>query len=524
MLSNVVLKWGGVKVDPLEVYKDIFKLGEGYIQKENEPKGNFKANPIAYFKNSDEKHGHFRIMFEDKFEEIYQSELVDADFCVMNGITYFGAKYSSDHASKMNAMIFDIDGITEDSLNNFFFAAFNKEFDYYPLPNYVALSGHGIHLYYVFEEPIPLFPNLKMQLKELKYSLTERMWNKNTSTEKKVQKQGINQPFRVLGGKCKKDAPLERVEVFRVNEHPVTISYLNRFVPTRIEIDEKKLFKESKLTLEQAKNKYPEWYQNKVLQGKRRYWTVKRDLYDWWIEQIKKEENGATYGHRYFCIMTLVIYGVKCGISKQEIEKDAMQLIPFLNGLNDSEPFTKDDIKSALECYDERYNTFPLSDIEKLTDIRIERNKRNGRKQEQHLQLARGIRQLKESMGEVVSGGGRPDKAKIVQEWRKNNPNGKKADCIRDTGLTKPTVYKWWETKAIKRKDHIPKGHWVPQNVIRTRSDSNEITVTIQLPQSDIDKINNMSLDELKLFVEIQEDDNVLGYAYMRLMQLKSKG
>lgn len=524
MLSNVVLKWGGVKVDPLEVYKDIFKLGEGYIQKENEPKGNFKANPIAYFKNSDEKHGHFRIMFEDKFEEIYQSELVDADFCVMNGITYFGAKYSSDHASKMNAMIFDIDGITEDSLNNFFFAAFNKEFDYYPLPNYVALSGHGIHLYYVFEEPIPLFPNLKMQLKELKYSLTERMWNKNTSTEKKVQKQGINQPFRVLGGKCKKDAPLERVEVFRVNEHPVTISYLNRFVPTRIEIDEKKLFKESKLTLEQAKNKYPEWYQNKVLRGKRRYWTVKRDLYDWWIEQIKKEENGATYGHRYFCIMTLVIYGVKCGISKQEIEKDAMQLIPFLNGLNDSEPFTKDDIKSALECYDERYNTFPLSDIEKLTDIRIQRNKRNGRKQEQHLQLARGIRQLKESMGEVVSGGGRPDKAKIVQEWRKNNPNGKKIECERETGLSRHTVLKWWETKAIKRKDHIPKGHWVPQNVIRTRSDSNEITVTIQLPQSDIDKINNMSLDELKLFVEIQEDDNVLGYAYMRLMQLKSKG
>ena len=23
-------------------------------------------------------------------------------------------------------------------------------------------------------------------------------------------------------------------------------------------------------------------------------------------------------------------------------------------------------------------------------------------------------------------------------------PDGKKADCIRDTGLSKPTVYKWW--------------------------------------------------------------------------------
>ena len=39
---------------------------------------------------------------------------------------------------------------------------------------------------------------------------------------------------------------------------------------------------------------------------------------------------------------------------------------------------------------------------------------------------------------------GRPDKSKIVEEWRKAHPDGKKADCIRDTGLSKPTVYRWW--------------------------------------------------------------------------------
>ena len=218
MLSDVIESYGGEKMDPLDVYKDIFRIGEGFIQKEYEDSGSYKANPIAYYKNENEDHGHFRIMFEDKFEDIYRNELVNADFCVMNGLTYFGAKYTSDRASKMCAMIFDIDGVTDKSLNNFFYAAFNKEFDYYPLPNYVALSGHGIHLYYVFEEPVPLFPNLKLQLKEFKYSLTEKMWNKNTSVDEKVQKQGINQPFRILGGKCKKNAPLDRVEVYRVNQ------------------------------------------------------------------------------------------------------------------------------------------------------------------------------------------------------------------------------------------------------------------------------------------------------------------
>lgn len=142
MLSDVIERYGGTNVDPLDIYKDIFRIGEGFIQKEHEPKGSFKENPVAYYMNENEEHGHFRIMFEDKFEEIYQNELVNVDFCVMNCLTYFGAKYTSDRASKMCAMIFDIDGVTDNSLNNFFYAAFNKDFDYYPLPNYIALSGH----------------------------------------------------------------------------------------------------------------------------------------------------------------------------------------------------------------------------------------------------------------------------------------------------------------------------------------------------------------------------------------------
>lgn len=77
--------------------------------------------------------------------------------------------------------------------------------------------------------------------------------------------------------------------------------------------------------------------------------------------------------------------------------------------------------------------------------MRIDRNKRNGRKQKQHLQLARGIRQLKMSMGEPVSGGGRPSCGYMVLSWRDKNPEGTKAECMRATGLSKPTVYKWWD-------------------------------------------------------------------------------
>ena len=40
---------------------------------------------------------------------------------------------------------------------------------------------------------------------------------------------------------------------------------------------------------------------------------------------------------------------------------------------------------------------------------------------------------------------GRPDKANVVEEWQKSHPDGKKADSIRDTRLSKPTVYRWWK-------------------------------------------------------------------------------
>ena len=49
----------------------------------------------------------------------------------------------------------------------------------------------------------------------------------------------------------------------------------------------------------------------------------------------------------------------------------------------------------------------------------------------------------------------------IVEDWRKAHPNGKKADCIKDTGLSKPTVYKWWNDASRKKiKEEIVCEDW----------------------------------------------------------------
>lgn len=75
-------------------------------------------------------------------------------------------------------------------------------------------------------------------------------------------------------------------------------------------------------------------------------------------------------------------------------------------------------------------------------------NKRNGRTQELHLKLARATRDILQEMQGMkwTDNAGRKPKQDIVIEWRKNNPNGKKIDCSRDTGLHINTVYKWWDS------------------------------------------------------------------------------
>ena len=60
---------------------------------------------------------------------------------------------------------------------------------------------------------------------------------------------------------------------------------------------------------------------------------------------------------------------------------------------------TEDDVKSALEAYDREYYNFTISDIEALTDVHIERNRRNGLTQEKHLYLARRRKEDMKAIG-----------------------------------------------------------------------------------------------------------------------------
>lgn len=440
MLDDVLKQWDAVEVSAMDVYRDIFRLGEGFLQLSGKDKASrdHRGNPIGYWKNNGDEHGHFRVMFEDTFEETL-AELQEGDFAILNGITYFGRKNVQDMADKMYALVFDLDYLEDKNLNNFLSGAYAAKV--YPIPNYIVLSGHGCHLYYVLEDPVILRPYMKVFMKELKYKLLYRMWNPYTSTDDHIQYQGINQGFRVIGGKSKIEGV--RTRAFRLPRNRVSLEELCSFDDLTIP---EKAKSEQGLTLEEAKRKYPEWYQRRVIEKQEPgigHWECKRDLYDWWKRQI---QIGATHHHRYFAIMCLAIYGIKSGISEEEVEADAYSLIPFMNSLAPDDPFRKSDVKSALECYDHKYARFPRNDIAKISGIAIPVNKRNFQKQSDHLEEARAIRDIRSRRrGERWDAhNGRHTKQQEVLQWIQTHDGGSKSDCIKDTGLSKPTVYKWW--------------------------------------------------------------------------------
>ena len=120
---------------------------------------------------------------------------------------------------------------------------------------------------------------------------------------------------------------------------------MNSYYPEEFQV--KEFAYKSDLTLDQAKEKYSEWYQERIIEKKpRKTWIFNRRVYDRWLQRIQTE---YSVGHRYWCVWVLAVTAMKCGISLEELERDAFGLIERFN--KDENPFTKEDVLAALEGY-----------------------------------------------------------------------------------------------------------------------------------------------------------------------------
>jgi hypothetical protein len=397
-------------------------------------------------------------------------------------VSYFGKERYARNARFLHAFTVDLDGVGVEQLRNLL-----KQIDNghggrvmsrsaLPQPSAIVNSGTGMHLYYVLDHPIPLVPKVIPFLQEVKRLLIDHIWNAFTSTIEERQYQGIFQSFRMVGTPtklnghgedAKRDGKYETV-AFRYeqpvgNPWRVSLDYLIDYIgiaTNKKTVDALEVLRKTggRTPIEKAKELWPEWYERRVVNGAPRgRWTANRAVYDWWLGLISDTSN-VTYHHRYWCIRELAAYADKCGVSEEELEEDAYSLVELYDKLTESPDnhFTADDVAAALDGYgDGVIHRHSTDGIRRRTQIQFQDNKRNGRKQAQHMAVMRAIQAVTDPDGSWRNMSGRPvgsgTKKDVVQNFAREHPDMSHAQMARELGVSRPTVIKWLKEVEEKR-------------------------------------------------------------------------
>lgn len=462
-MGNVLTRWLEIffdEVEPRDFYRGIFPPGE--LEKKGEYiKGKYTGIVVAITdgRKSDGRRKVYRYTMTDELDAVEVATSSD-DFCLCSPLSYAGKNRTAENARMLYAIAVDVDKVRVRNERPIGLEALwlkhIEEVGRIPKPTYIVSSGTGLHLYYVLDHPLPLFRSIAAELQDFKRELTRLIWHESIVEIRSVmdiQQEGIYQGFRMPGTITKNG---DRARAFLTGDR-VSMEYLNSFVSSPYRAKKAAEVKPcGTIRLVEAAEKYPEWYDRRIVKGEKKgVWAVNRSLYDWWKRKILE---GASVGHRYYCLMMLAIYAQKCSyydekhnpnpVSREELEADCFSFVEYMESLtvSDDNHFGNDDVLDALEAFDERWTTYPRSAVEYRTAIAIPANKRNRQKQSDHLEEARAIRDLRaKRRGEAWDAhNGRKSKAEIVYQWRRENPEGRKAECVRATGLDKKTVYKHW--------------------------------------------------------------------------------
>lgn len=458
MLGQPVLE----RVDPMEYYRDMFPEGSfetctweerideaGNVTKVAVTGIDQKPNGMISVINDKEQRGrsYTRIVFDD-LEEIKNN--MDQEKALISPIGFSGRKRQSKLAYCFFGMTIDLDNVGIDQLNDLIYQMQNGVL---PMATYLVHTASGFHVSYLFETPIPAMPQYFESLNRLKHDISEQVWNKYTSRDTKKQFQGIFQGFRMAGTPTKLGEAY-RSSVYRLGEK-VTIRELNSFADK----ENRCVFDDIKhISLDEAHELWADWYERRIVEGRpigdykltEKEKIRRRAWYESWKERIKK---GAFDGNRHYCIGVLFNYGMKSEIPIEDVLEDALAMVDDLNLLTEkpTNQFTEDDVYAAMVYYDRRYIKMGRDGIMRLTKIDIGETKRNNQKQKDHLEEARAIRdiRMRRQGKDWRNKNGRPIGSGTKQEqigaWQREHPNGTKAQCIKETGISKPTVYKWWK-------------------------------------------------------------------------------
>lgn len=459
MLSNSDIAFSSSfsshSVKPIVMYRDIFSSLDLETKEEALSHQSNKYSLICLqmkFENNKRVGVLRKYIHKDlkELETIINSK--SKEFCVMSCVSYAGLTNKLENARYMYALVFDLDYLVLKGNHN----GLSDLVEYYinknrmPKPNYIVSSGHGIHLYYVFEKPIPMYKNVRDKVFALKKALTKRFWNSDISIVKE-QHGNVIQGFRV-GGTITKDLK-HYTKCFKTNQDKKYTLYDLASYCLEQDINKNDYIKidniKTSMPLKVCKEKYPEWYQRRIIEKQPKgKWQVKKDLYNWWL---KKVENEHRTGGRYWACFFACVYAVKCNIPFEQVKRDLYNLYDKINNDTDDR-FTIQDLEDSFKGYKNENFLWTRQTIQDNSLIDIPPRKRNHRNQKLHLQIARLDLENKNKInGRALQG--RKDKQDIIFDYLlKNDTDRKISDIMRECNVSKPCAIKYRKLYLANRK------------------------------------------------------------------------
>jgi len=406
--KNMVLGQFGEQVSAWTMYEDIF----GDMEQEF---------PVVIL---DEGEASKHIVPLPLGEAIERS--ADRNDMLLGGCSYFNNWISKKSAKDLYTLIVDMDNVYSGTLLNAlrqdWYTASGK---YLPKPTYIVNSGTGLHLYFVFDEPIPNYNTSRENIDRLYRALAVQQTTQRVYLRKQVQ--WFGQDFRMAGGLNKYDW---ENTVFHIGEK-WDIDELAKAVGIPdvhfVRYGEKRTEK-------------PPQKRMKRRQSKRTGWRTNRAFYDHALQGCwdKTKE-----GNRYTSMCALSVIAWKCGVPAEELEQDLLALLPHYN--KGAKRMVKEkEVYSAMKMYNDKAMLTQRESLENWQGWDYKPIKRNGRKRDEHLRRARAVQGIDYPDGEWRNKQGAPTAEQTVRAWQEAHPDGRKAECARETGLSRPTVTKWW--------------------------------------------------------------------------------
>ena len=404
--KNMILSQFGEQVSAWDLYETIFDDLEQEI-------------PVVIIDEDEKRIRTMTISDAVEFGSVRNDTLI-------GGCTYFNNWISKKSARNIHTFIIDYDnaysGVLLNALQRDWESANGEKF---AKPTYIVNSGTGLHLYFVLTEPIPVYHSMTQNIDKLYRALAIQQ-SRRVYVETQIQ--WFGQDFRCAGGRNKYDW---ENTVFRIGEK-WDIDDLGKAVG----LEDVHFIRYG----EKRQKKKGERRKRQKIVG----WKTNRAFYDYALENCR---NKTKEGHRYLSMCALSVIAYKCGVDQDELERDLEKLLPEYNkgAVRQIKP---KEIQSAMKMYNEKAMATPRESLEHWQGWEYKPIKRNGRKRAIHLKIARSTLEImNEAEGKTLQGRkkGSGSKADQVIQWRSDHPEGKKADCIRETGLSKPTVYKYWD-------------------------------------------------------------------------------